>query len=124
MAFEMLDVEEADEVFEQKPRVYKGGPVGPRERKDDQKPWDENVAKAFRAGKPFAVQVTPEQADQARKYVNSACRYQGLAATEGLPKPGKVEGTVILAWKLRVPKKRSSKSETVAQEVDPETSAE
>lgn len=116
MSFEALDFEEAADVFETKPREYKGGPKGPRERKEEQVPWDEAFERAWNSeSKVMAVQIKPEEADVAKKRVASAARYFGLGYTEGLPKPGRVEGTVILAWKLREVKPRAKKTETPAE---------
>lgn len=108
MSFEIVDVE-----FEPKKREYKKGPRGPRPRSDEQQVWDEAFENAMNSTEVFAVQVIPENAEDAIKRVNSSARYFDRAVTEGAPKPGKTEGTVILTWKIRVPKKRGS-SETSA----------
>lgn len=106
MSFEILDEDTAADVFERKSREYAGGPKGPRPRTEEQKVWDEAVQKAHNGNGVCAVVITPEMADDARKRVNSATRYLGLSSTEGVAKPGPREGTVILAWKIRVPKER------------------
>ena len=109
MSFEMLDIDEAAEVFETKKRNYAGGPKGPRPRSEEQKPWDEAFDKAWKSEKKvLAVQVAPDKADEAAKHVASAARYFNLGVTEGVPKPGKVENTVILTWKIREVKPRKT----------------
>ena len=111
MSFEMLDLDEAEEVFETKPREYKGGAKGPRPRKPDQIPWDEAFEKAWNSEKKIlAVQIAPEEAENARKRIASCERYFDLGTTEGVAKPGKVEGTVILTWKIRQVTKRPRKT--------------
>jgi hypothetical protein len=102
MAFEIIE----DVDFEQKPREYKGGPKGPKPRTEEQKPYDAAFKAAMDGRGVLAMQVEPDNADYARKRVISAARYFERAVTEGLPKPGKVEGTVILTWKIRVPTRR------------------
>lgn len=115
MAFEILD----DIDFEAKPREYKGGAKGPRPRTEEQKPWDEAFDNAWKSeNKVLAAQVTPDMAEDAKKHVLSSARFYGLAVTEGKAIPGKVEGTVILRWKIREPKKR------VASRTDVNTSDE
>lgn len=107
MSFEIIASDDAVELFEQKEREYAGGPRGPRPRSEDQQVWDDAVSTAFRDNDGImAVQVMPDFADQARKFVNSATRYHGLTSTEGVAKPGKAANTVILAWKIRFPKAR------------------
>lgn len=93
--------------FEAKPRVYSGGNKGPRPRSEEQKKWDEQFKKSWESDrKTLAVQVPPDKADDARKRVNSSARFFKLTTTEGLPKPGKAENTVILTWLIREPKPR------------------
>lgn len=113
MAFEILD----DVEFKPKKREYKGGPQGPRPRSEEQKVWDEAFDKAWNSEKKtLAVQVTPDKADDAKKRVNSSARFFEKAVTEGEPRPGKDEGTVILSWLIRIPKKREkSRTETFAE---------
>lgn len=98
--------------FEAKKRDYATGPRGPRERTAEQKPWDAAFEKAMAGNGILGVQVPPEQADEVRKRVASAARLYGRAVTEGVARPGKVEGTVILAWKIRIPQKREKKAES------------
>lgn len=113
MTVNMLDPDDAGDVFEKKPREYKGGPKGPRERKEDQIPWDLAFQSAWHSSsKVLAVQVTPDDAENARKHVAASARFFGLGYTEGLPKPGHEEGYVILAWKIREVKKRAKNDET------------
>jgi hypothetical protein len=102
MEFQEVEVD----AFEQKPREYKGGPKGPKPRTEEQKPWDAAFDKAWKGNKVLAVQVAPDQADDARKRVDSAARFFGLATTEGAAKPGNKEGTVILQWLVRERKVR------------------
>lgn len=106
MSFEFLAEDDAVDSFEKKERSYAGGPKGPRARTEEQKMWDEGVQKAYDGTGIFAVQIAPDMADDARKFVNSATRHLGLTSTEGVPKPGSAEGTVILAWQIRYPKPR------------------
>ena len=95
-----------DVEFAPKPAPKRVGIKGKRPRSEDQIPWDTALKTAFDNDRPMAVQVTPDMADEARKRVDSAARFHDLAVTEGEARPGKVEGTVILAWIVRVPKKR------------------
>lgn len=122
MSMEFLAEEEAAQTFEAPKREYKGGPTGPRPRSVEQSQWDEAMKRAHDGNGVMAVQVKPDAAGDAKKRIDSACRFLGLSATAGVPKPGKVEGTVILTWKIRVPKPRKKRSE--AAETPQETSAE
>lgn len=124
MSMEFLPDDVAADEFEVAKRVYKGGPVGPRPRSEEQKPWDEAVQKAYDGTGIFAVQIAPEGAEDAKKRVDSAVRFLGLSTTAGLPKPGRIEGTVILTWKIRLPKKRASKKAVETPEDTPTASAE
>lgn len=108
MAFEFV----SDVEFEAKHREYKGGPTGPKPRTEEQKPWDEHFKNAMNTTNVVAVQVVPDAADTARKHINSAARYFERAVTEGVAKPGNVEGTVILTWKIRIPKVRGPRKTT------------
>jgi hypothetical protein len=112
MSFEIVDEE-----FEPKKREYKTGPRGPLPRKEEQVPWDQAFERAMNSNNVLAVQVAPELADDAAKRVASSARYYDRSVTEGVPKPGKAENTVILTWKIRIPKKRGPKktSETSAE---------
>lgn len=102
MSMEFLSEDVAAEQFETKKREYKGGPAGPRPRTETQMEWDKAVKRAYEsASQVFAVQVAPDAADDARKRVDAAVRFLNLGTTAGVPKPGKVEGTVILTWKIR-----------------------
>lgn len=123
MSMEFLADDVAETEFEVAQRVYKGGPTGPRPRSDEQKPWDEAVKKAHEGSGILAVQIVPELAEDAKKRVDSAVRFLDLATTAGVPKPGKAEGTVILTWKIRVPKKlgpRKPKEESPTTETSAE----
>lgn len=107
--------------FEPKKREYKGGPRGPRPRSEEQQQWDEQFERAMNGSGVLAVQVSPDKGDEAVRRVSSAARYFERAVTEGAPKPGTVENTVILTWKIRIPKTRARKTETTETA---ETSAE
>lgn len=96
--------------FVAKPKKPRVGNKGKRPRSDAQKPWDEALRAAFEDGRPMAVQVAPEAAEEARKAVASAARFHELSAVEGEPIPGKAEGTVILMWKVYIPKKRGPRN--------------
>jgi hypothetical protein len=98
--------------FTAKPREYKKGPRGPRARSAEQKQYDQAFENAHNTSGVLAVQVKPEDAEEARKKVNSAARLLNLATTEGEARPGKVKGLVILSWKTRVPDKRKPKTST------------
>lgn len=101
--------------FVAKTRTYATGPRGPRARSEEQAAWD-NAFREARDGSGFLfAQVTPAQADDARKRVASAARLMGLATTEGEARPGKVEGTVILAWEIRTPTKRGPRAKKTSE---------
>lgn len=100
----------ADVEFQPKKREYKKGPQGPRPRTEEQKPWDAAFQAAMDEDRPLAVQVAPDEADEARSRVGSAARYFGKATTEGQPQSGNVSGTVILTWKIREPQTRKKTS--------------
>lgn len=103
----------SDGEFKPKTREYAKGPRGPRARKPEQVPWDKAFKSAHDAGKPLFAQVTPEEAEAARKAVASAARLYGLATTEGEPQAGAEKGTVVLSWLIRVPSKREDKPQAV-----------
>ncbi len=105
-------VEDAE--FAPKPRVPSGKPRAPRKRSEEQKEWDEAFMNSLPRG-IFSVQVTPEEAEDARKRAVSAARLNGRALTEGAARPGRQEGTVVLTWKIRVPKKRPEKPSKPAE---------
>lgn len=108
MSMEFLPPELAGDKFEKPKREYRGGPVGPRPRSEEQMAWDDAFIRAYNSDtQVLAVQVAPDAAKDAAKRVDSAARFHGLATTAGVPKPGRQEGTVILTWKVRVPKKRT-----------------
>lgn len=97
--------------FIAKKREYTGGARGPRPRSDDQKPWDEAFMDAWDNGNGvLAVQITPDEAEEAQKRVLSAARLNNLAVTEGEAQPGGEKGTIILSWAIRVPRKREPKA--------------
>lgn len=96
----------SDAEFAPKVREYATGPRGPRPRSDEQKAWDDAFKASMDANKPLFAQVSPEEADDARKRVLSAARLYGMAVTEGQARPGSKSGTVILGWIIRVPAKR------------------
>jgi hypothetical protein len=109
----------ADAEFTPKERTYATGPRGPRERSEDQKPYDEAFGHAVDHGF-LHVQIAPEEADTVRKAVNRAARYHEKAVTEGQARPGKKKGTVVLSWQIRTPVPRKSRD---ASETElPETS--
>lgn len=112
VSFEILD----DVEFEQKPREYAGGPKGPRPRTEEQKPYDEAFKRAMDGRGVLAMQIAPEDADYVGKRVISAARFYKRSVTEGQPKPGKAEGTVILTWKIRVPVRRGPNKASTEQE--------
>lgn len=118
MSFEILE----DVEFEAKPREYKGN-AGPRPRSEEQLKWDAAFETAWnRDSKTLAVQILPDEAENARKRVNSSARYFEKAVTEGKSRPGHEKGTVILTWKLRVPKRREKSRTDV--DIPAETSGE
>lgn len=96
--------------FKPKARTYAKGPRGPRARKPEQVPWDEAFKAAHDADRPLFAQVTPDEAEAARKAVNSAARLYGLATTEGEPQAGAEKGTVVLSWLIRVPVPKGNKA--------------
>jgi hypothetical protein len=108
-----------EEEFVPKAREYKSGPRGPRARSEAQKQWDAAFEAAMNGKGFLAVQVAPEDAEEANKRVLSSCRLYERAVTEGQARPGNVKGTVILSWAIRVPKKRAPKSN--AAETSPES---
>lgn len=99
-----------DAEFVPKTRAYATGPRGPRTRKPEQLPWDDAFKAAMVGKGVLYAQVTPDEVDDARKHVAAAARLHERAATEGEPRPGKAKGTVLLAWKIRVPVARAKKS--------------
>lgn len=108
-----------DAEFVAKPRTYPKGPRGPRKRSEEQQTWDAEFARRMveNGGKGFLyAQVTPAQADDAKKRVAAAARLHERATTEGDPRPGKAKGTVLLSWKIRVADKRASKKTDAASE--------
>jgi hypothetical protein len=98
-----------DEEFVPKIREYKKGPKGPRARTEEQQEWDKAFEHAMNGKGYLAVQVTPDEAQEATKRVVSAARIFERAVSEGEPRPGTTAGTVILSWAIRVPKKRKPK---------------
>lgn len=98
------------EEFVQKERTRATGPRGPRERTPEQKEWDEAFSDAYADRGFIAVQVKPEDADAAKSRIMSSARLYDLAVTEGEPRPGQVEGTVILSWRIRRPVKRGPRA--------------
>lgn len=119
MSFEIVE----DAEFEKKDRAYSGGPKGPRARSEEQIPWDDAFEKAWNGNKVFSIMIAPEAAEEAAKRVASSCRLFDLAVTEGKPRPGKAEGTVILSWLIRQPKKlgpRAPKQTDVPEETPAE----
>jgi hypothetical protein len=96
--------------FVAKKREYTGGSRGPRPRSDEQKPWDEAFIAAWENNGIFAVQITPDEAEEAQRRVLSAARLNNLAVTEGEAQPGGEKGTIILSWAIRVPRKREPKA--------------
>lgn len=99
----------AEGEFVPKKRVYSTGPRGPRNRAEEQLPWDDAFENAMNGDGFLHVQVTPDEADNARKRVAACARLFERATTEGEPRPGRVKGTVVLSWKIRVPVKRAPK---------------
>ena len=110
MSFELIEDDNVE--FETKKRDYTNRVTGPRPRSEEQKPWDAAFEKARDGDGILRVQILPDDAEDARKRVKSAARYNNLGVTEGLPKQGKKEGTVILMWKIRPIKARKSQSQS------------
>ena len=100
--------------FEKKVVTRAGGKTGPRKRNPEQVPWDAEVLRCYESDEPLAVQTSPDP--EAVKAIvaalNSAIRYHGLAAREGVPQPGNEPDTVILMWQIYAPKKRGPRNKT------------
>lgn len=99
-----------DAEFTPKTREYPTGPRGPRPRAESQLPWDKAFKSAMDGSGFLHAQLTPDEADEARKSVASAARLHERATTEGEARPGSEPGTVVLSWQIRVPAKRSPKT--------------
>lgn len=104
-----------DVEFTPKTREYATGPRGPRARSDEQKPWDSAFKVAMDGTGYLHVQVTPDEAEDAKKRVASAARFYGMATTEGAARPGAAKGSVILSWQVRVPTKRGPRAKKTAE---------
>lgn len=110
-----------DEKFVPKTRTTATGPRGPRERLASQVPWDEAFETAMNGKGYLAVQILPDDAEDAKKRILSSARLFEMATTEGEPQPGRVKGTVILSWMIRVPKKRGPRIKKTDVTVDEES---